>query len=263
MTGKSRFGSVRRAAGWVAPALALSVLVGCGGDDTVAAGQPKEEVRDYCAKSLIIETYPEPEMNFEASPEEMAAEMRTVGAQILPLAEQAQAVAPAEIRKDIEVLVAATRQLAQTGDFEAAFGTEAVDEAEKRAHAFDLENCKWAKVEVSAKEYSFSGVPKKIEPGPVSFELANDGKEPHELMLLKVNEGETATAKEIVELPQMEAMSKIIPLGSTFAEPGRAEYKVIDLERGRYVIACFIPVGGGGEGPPHASRGMYGEFEVA
>lgn len=56
-------GSVRRAAGWVASALALGVLAG-GGDGTVAAGQPKSEFRDYCAKSLAIDTYPEPDIDF-------------------------------------------------------------------------------------------------------------------------------------------------------------------------------------------------------
>ena len=98
-------------------------------------------------------------------------------------------MAPAEIRKDIDLLVGATRQAAQTGDFEAAFETPTVDEAETRTHAFDLENCKWAKVDVSGKDYSFSGVPKKVKAGPVSFEFTNDGKEPHEFVLFKVNDG--------------------------------------------------------------------------
>jgi len=263
MAGKFRVGSARRAAGLVAPALVLSVLVACGGDDTAAGGQPKSEFQDYCAKSLAIETYPEPDIDFDAPPDQLAAETRAFSAQLIPLAEQVQAAAPTEIRKDIDVLVGAVRQVSQTGDFEAVFSSPEVDEAGDRAHAFDLKNCKWAKVDVSGKEYSFSSVPKKLEAGPVSFEFTNDGKEPHELLILKVNEGETATAKQIVELPQMEAMSKIIPVGSTFAEPENGDDLVLDLERGRYVFACFVPVGGGEDGPPHASKGMYGEFEIA
>ena len=62
------------------------------------------------------------------------------------------------------MLVAAVRQVAQTGDFEAAFETPAVDEAQTRTHAFDVENCRWAKVDVSSKE-------------------------PHELLLFRVNDG--------------------------------------------------------------------------
>ncbi len=52
------------------------------------------------------------------------------------------------------------------------------------------------------------------------------------------------------------------PVGGTFAPPGEGEYAVVDLKKGRYGVACFVPVGGGDEGPPHASRGMHAEFEV-
>ena len=165
MAGLVRFGSARRAAGWLAPVVALSVLAACG-DDTVAAGQPKAEVRDYCAKSLAIDTYPEPDIDFESlSPDQLVGEIRKYAAQIVPLAQQAQAAAPTEIRRDIDVLVGATQEVARTGDFEGVFETPAVEEAENRAHTFDLANCRWAKVDVTAKDYSFSGVPKKVRRG--------------------------------------------------------------------------------------------------
>lgn len=262
MAGMSGSGSVRRAAGWLAPVLALSVLAGCG-DDTVAAGQPKSEVRDYCAKSLAIDTYPDPDLDFESlSPDQLAGEVRKYAAQIVPLAQQAQAAAPTEIRKDVDALVVATQEVARTGDFEGVFESPAVTEAENRAHTFDLENCKWAKVDVSGKDYSFSGVPKKIKAGPVSFEFTNDGKEPHELLLFRVNDGVTESVEQIVALPEEEGRAKVTEIGGTFSEPGKGDHSVFNLEPGRYGFACFVPVGGGEEGPPHVTRGMHAEFEV-
>ena len=257
-----RFRSVRRAAAWLAPALALSVLAACG-DDTVAAGEPKSEFRDYCAKSLAIENAPEPDIDFESlSPDQVAGETRRYATQLMALAKEVQAAAPAEIRKDIDVLAGALQQVTQTGDFEAAFKTPAVDAAQDRAHAFDLENCKWAKVDVSAKDYSFSGVPKKIKAGPASFEFTNDGKEPHELVLFRVNDGVKGSVKDILALPEGEGRDKVTQMAVAFAEPGKDDYAVVDLKPGRYGVACFVPVGGGEEGPPHVTRGMHAEFEV-
>lgn len=262
MAGTSGFGSSRRAAGWLAPTVALSVLAGCG-DDTVTAGQPNAEVRDYCAKSLAIDTYPDPDIDFEAlTPDQLVDEVRKYAAQIVPLAQQAQAAAPTEIRTDVDALVTATQEVARTGDFEGVFEAPAVTEAENRVHAFDLANCKWAKVDVSAKDYSFSGVPEKIKAGPVSFEFTNDGKEPHELILLRVNDGVPESIEQIVALPEEEGEAKVNEMGGTFAEPGKGDHAVFDLKPGRDGFACFVPVGGGEQGEPHAARGMHAEFEV-
>ena len=51
-------------------------------------------------------------------------------------------------------------------------------------------------------------------------------------------------------------------MGDAHAEPGKTDYAVVRLEPGRYAVSCFIPVGGGESGPPHASRGMFAEFTV-
>lgn len=160
------------------------------------------------------------------------------------------------------MLLGATRQVAQTGDLRAVFGNPEVSGAEDRAHSFDLETCRWAKVEVSGRDYSFSGVARRVKSGPISFEFTNDGEEPHELVLFKVNDGVKETVAQIIDLPEEEARARTIPLDSTFAEPGQGDHLVIDLTPGRYGFACFVPVGGGDEGPPHASRGMHAEFEV-
>jgi len=240
----------------------MAALAGCG-DDTVKAGEAKAEFRDYCAKSLAIEVYPEPDVDFDSlSPDQAKAQTKTFAATLVPLAEQVRGAAPAEIKTDIGVLVDATRQVSQTGDFETVFESPAVTQAEDRVHAFDLENCGWAKIDVSGKDYAFTGIPKKVEAGPVSFEFTNTGKEPHEFLLLRVNDGVKESVKDIVGLPEDQAGSKVTQVGGTFAPPGQGDYSVFNLEKGRYGVACYVPVGGGDEGPPHVTKGMHAEFEV-
>ncbi len=242
--------------------LTMVGLAGCG-EDSVKAGKANAQFADYCGKSFAIETYPEPDIDFQSlSPDQLKTETKAFAAKLLPLAEQVRAVSPAEIKNDINVLADAVRQVTQTGDFEAAFESPAANAASDRAHVFDLANCGWAKVDISGEDYKFVGVPKKFEAGPVSFEFTNKGKEPHELMLFRVNDGVKESVKEIVGLPQKEGQAKITRVGGTFAPPGEADYAVADLKKGRYGVACFVPVGGGDDGPPHASKGMHAEFTV-
>ena len=251
-----------RAVAFVGVVLTMAGLAGCG-EDTVESAAPKAEFRDYCEKVFAIETYPEPDIDYESlSPDQLTAENKAFAARLVPLAEEASATAPPEIKNDINVLTDAVKQVAQTGDFEAAFETPAANEASDRAHAFDLENCGWAKVDVSGEEYRFVGLPKEIEAGPVSFEFHNKGEEPHELVLFRVNDGVEESVEDIVGLPEEEGRAKVTPVGGTFAPPGEGDYAVVDLKKGRYGVACFVPVGGGEQGPPHTSRGMHAEFEV-
>lgn len=254
--------SPMRAVASVGLVLTMAGLAGCG-DDAVESAAPKAEFRDYCEKVFAVETYPEPDIDYESlSPDQLTAENKAFNVKLGPLAEAARAAAPAQIKNDINQLADAVKQVQQTGDFEAAFETPAVMEASDRAHVFDLENCGWAKVDVSGEDYRFVGVPDTFEAGPVSFEFTNKGKEPHELVLFRVNDGVEESVEDIVALPEDEGRSKVTPVGGTFAPPGEGEYALVDLKEGRYGVACFVPVGGGEEGPPHASRGMHAEFEV-
>ncbi len=251
-------------------AVVAATLASCGGEDEEetgtaggeTAGGAQAQVQEYCAKSLEIETYPEPEIDFEAlSPARQRQEARKFARQLLPLGEETVAAAPQEIKADGNVLLAALRRVSQTGNF-AAFETPRVQRAEDRIHRYDLQNCGWERVDVTAIEYSFQGIPETLPAGPVSFEFANEGKEPHEFALFALNENVTEPFAQILRLPERQAMTKGRPVGGTFAEPGGSEYLVADLEPGRYGVACFVPVGGGEEGPPHATRGMFDEFTV-
>jgi len=143
-------------------------------------------------------------------------------------------------------------------------------------------------IEVTGVDYAFEGIPTTVEAGTeFTFRNGSD-KEAHELVLVKVKEGETRSAQELLELPEEESEKLVEFQGVAVApEPG-GEGRVVDGELvvkdpGRYLALCFIQVGSdpaklqeamenpeGGPpaedpdaGPPHFVQGMVQEFTVS
>jgi uncharacterized cupredoxin-like copper-binding protein len=246
--------------------VALGLVAGaCGqGSDAGTAAQATPDNRDYCARSLAIETVPEPDFSsFGALPPARQAEIiKGFTTKLVPLAEQVVAVAPAEVKADGTVLLDTVRKVNQTAD-PSGFDDPAFKAAEARTHAFDLANCGWTRADVTATEYSFAGMPTAIKAGPLSIQLTNTGKTAHDLNLFRINDGVTESVSDILALPESEAMKKVTMLGSAFAAPGSSSYQVFTLGAGRYGVACLVPLGDHHDGPPHASKGMFAGFTVA
>jgi len=271
-----------RAAGLLAALVLAAGLTACGDDDDPAVGEASGSASDaesgaegdlatYCEKTAAIETIGEPEVDFEtASEDEVAAAVKSfVEEKMQPLAADIDASAPDEIREEIDVLVAAVDELAETGDFETAFGSPEVEEAGNTTHAFDLEQCGWNVVDVTATNYAFAGIDAELAPGVASFELTNEGTELHEIVVLRKNDDTTESWDELLMLPEEEGMQKAAFVGAAFAAPGEeGEYAIADLTAGEYLAVCFIPVGSVSEdapagGPPHFTQGMKTEFTVS
>jgi hypothetical protein len=84
------------------------------------------------------------------------------------------------------------------------------------------------------------------------------------MALFRINDDVAEPFADILKLPEKEAMTKGKHVGGTFvAETGDEDYFVVNLTPGRYGVACFVPVGGKEDGPPHFTRGMLAEFTVA
>jgi uncharacterized cupredoxin-like copper-binding protein len=252
-------------------ALTAMGLAACGDDDEDTAAQTTttedpaaKQKRDYCEKSLQIETTQPPPELFQGPPgpqQEQAGKQFV--SQLLPLAEEAQRNAPSVIKTDVDLLVNTVRGIAQTGDF-SAFEQPNVAAAEARVHTYDLQNCGWNRVDVTGTDYAFQGIPQTLAAGPTSFELVNKAaKEDHELVVLRINDDVKEPVAEILKLPEEQGRQKATPVGgSEPAEPGKTTSAVANLKPGRYAAVCFIPVGGR-SGPPHAARGMFAEFTVS
>ncbi len=145
-------------------------------------------------------------------------------------------------------------------------------------------------IEVTGTEYAFDGVPALVAPG-AEFTFTNGGEEVHELIIIKVVDGESRTLEEILALPEEESdalveqfMGVVIdtPSGEPF-NPEGDDTSITVTDPGRYAVICFFPQGldeatfeaamaeadpnAEGpppfpEGPPHAVLGMAAEFTV-
>ena len=123
--------------------------------------------------------------------------------------------------------------------------------------------CGYEEVDITAVDYAFENVPESVPSGTVSFSLANEGDEQHEFILFRRADGETRTVDELLALPEEESETALLFTQAIVTEPGATGYANAELEAGGYVAICFLPVGGGEEGPPHFTEGMVTEFEVA
>ena len=140
-------------------------------------------------------------------------------------------------------------------------------------------------VEVRAVDYGFEGLPERVAAGS-TFTLVNESAvELHELVAIRLPEGEKRTADELIQLPPEELAAFFPMVDSVIIAPPESEGFPVEgtgtlTEPGRYLIICAIPTGAdpgeymaaaaeaeGGPpqvagGPPHLAVGMYGEILV-
>lgn len=143
-------------------------------------------------------------------------------------------------------------------------------------------------VEITGEDYSFEDVPETVAPGTELTFTNASGVEAHEMVLVRITDGEERTLEELIELPEEETDDLIEFQGVLVAMPDEdgvnpeAEGDSITVtDPGRYAIVCFIPQGADpaaleeamaaeeegpppdmGDGPPHAALGMAAEFTV-
>ncbi len=172
------------------------------------------------------------------------------------------AEAPEELR-DAAATYGNTFAAAFDGD-EAAMESPEFAAAAEQLGAAAYETCDSVEqLDVSGIDYGFEGLPAEVDAGRVAIRFTNDtaADEQHELVLMKKADGVTETAVELLELPEDELMTKVVPAAVVFAdEQGGQSASLVDLEPGSYVAICMIPTGG--DGPPHAMNGMIADLEV-
>jgi hypothetical protein len=172
--------------------------------------------------------------------------------------------AAASIPPEIAPQVAAAAAALQKG-IESASQDPSIQENAKVIDSWVADNCGYQVVDVHATEYHFAGIPKTLEPGRTLFRLTNDGKEVHELVVLRIK---TKTPLKKLIANEKRANKETQFASATFSAQDDATYAFVDLKKGRYGVVCFVAVGTVDpekrvHGPPHASQGMATEFKVA
>ena len=117
-------------------------------------------------------------------------------------------------------------------------------------------------VAIRAGDPTFRG-PATLPPGPVSFTLNNEGRFPHELRLVELDEDDPPL-HEIANRAPREIPDLVTQIGmirqvrSREVSPERIE---VELETGRYGFLCLLRITNSQE--THAALGMSWEFTVS
>jgi hypothetical protein len=114
-------------------------------------------------------------------------------------------------------------------------------------------------VHVVATDYKLQ-LPDKIPAGAVTFHLMNEGKEMHQAMVARLDDGKTMAdlGKAMSTEGPPPSWMKFLG-GPNGIVPGATTVETSILTPGNYVAFCVIP---GADGKPHIAKGMVQPFEV-
>ena len=142
-------------------------------------------------------------------------------------------------------------------------------------------------VTVDGVDYGYANLPAEIPAGTMLTFTNTSDAEFHEMVVIRIPDGETRSVSELVALPQEESdaiFANSMPALVSVAGPGEEGMPVVGdgviSEPGRYAVVCFIPIGADpqavvdamqsesstppdlGDGPPHVTAGMFAELNV-
>lgn len=226
-------------------------LAGCGAADQAGGG----DVAAFCDAYVEMAQASDTE-------EELASLVEKPEA----LFDDVEANVPQEVSEPVGVVVDATRQAAADGTPDAFMSPEFGDAA-RAVNSYMFDNCEaFAKLDVTAVDYAFEGVPDSVTAGGVALRFTNEGDEYHEFIVFRKNDGVTESFDEILALPEGQREGLMTFVGAANAEPGESFATVFGAEAGEYIALCFIRSGEGpgveGDGPPHWVEGQRAEFTV-
>lgn len=235
----------------VLASLSLTALAACGDDDKSSSLDPAA-----CDAAVTYDTA------FAQAPEDPAEIKSYATEQMLPIATTFVEHLKGDAKESAETMRDAFAQVGETGDpsaLQAPATAKAIAAVGKAVH----DGCDLQSVDIRAVEYVFQDAPTTLKAGRVSFALTNKGVEEHEMVLFKAADGVTEPLADLLALPEEEGMAKLQFTGVAFGGPGTTSYAAVDLTPGTYFLVCFIPQGGGEDGPPHFMAGMQHTITVA
>jgi hypothetical protein len=118
-----------------------------------------------------------------------------------------------------------------------------------------------ASLEIRLKDFMFT-MPESLPAGKTVIKVVNDGPEPHEFNILRLEEGKTVD--DVMKFLNGEAGGPppFAPVGGMNGlDVGLSGYAELDLMPGNYVAICNIP-SPKGNGAPHFMLGMVQGFTV-
>ena len=112
--------------------------------------------------------------------------------------------------------------------------------------------------EIRTHEFGFT-LP-DIAAGTHTLRFVNDGKQIHEVQVMRLNEGATMEQFMAGMAPGAATPPPATMVGGPGAlSPGLEDYWTLTLEPGKYVLLCFVP---DSDGVPHFAKGMVQEWTI-
>jgi hypothetical protein len=101
----------------------------------------------------------------------------------------------------------------------------------------------------------------------VALTLNNQGREAHQVLIVRINDGVTEPFSTLLDLPPDQRMQTATALGSVEADPGQVGTLFLRLAPGRYGVGDFLAQGTtsldtSSSGEPNYALGLHGEFTV-
>ena len=272
----TRFRSVLAVPGALALAAAF-VLGACSSDDT-ASSTTTTTARSASTASKFCDSWKQVEMTASQGPgggdgPPDPAAMKQFASTMQPPVATASEQGPKELTSQLDAIKKIVDTAAGGGDASALDPSNpALGEPLSKVEGWAYDNCDWHQLPVAAVDYSFKDLPEKLPSGTTVIKFTNDAKdEQHMMSVVRLGKDSKFTVQEVLDELQTDpnaAEQKFQPpdvefVGTAEAAPGQTGYAVVDLQPGKYVVGCFIPVGGQDGAALHTQKGMVGSFTVS
>jgi len=115
-------------------------------------------------------------------------------------------------------------------------------------------------VNVTMTEFTFDFDKTRVADGNFALKLQNNGRQPHQAILLRLPEG--VSARQALDAPSYPEGVQFIAFQGPVA-PGQSMNLVLSsrLDPDRYMLVCFLP-DTANPSTTHDQQGMYTEFTV-
>ena len=150
--------------------------------------------------------------------------------------------APDPIKADVETLLALAHQGASTGD-SATFTSEDLQTADRNIDQYMLRECGYGQISITATDNAYHGIPATIGTGAVGLTLNNQGRDAHQVLIVRINDGVTEPFSTLLDLPPDQRMQSATALGSVEVDPGQVGTLFLRLTPGRYGVGDFLSQG--------------------
>ncbi len=115
-------------------------------------------------------------------------------------------------------------------------------------------------VTITAKDFSFA-MPDTLQTGLVDITLTNQGTQPHNAQLERLNNGVTQAQVLAAFTKGPDALLPLLSSygGASTVDPGQSQEVILNIAQGQYIMLCFVS---GLDNIPHFIKGMYKFFTV-